>query len=129
MDIEGAEWEALDAAEVGDLGRIAQLLCEFHGFSNALLADWRERSMRVMAKLNSVFQVVHVHGNNWEPLHVIANVPIPEVIEVTYVSRSMYRFAGSTEICPTPLDRPNDESRPDIFLGSMQFADVEHSLT
>ena len=65
IDIEGGEWEAFDATDINDLSRVSQLICEFHGFSKALTSSWRERAARVMTMLNSVFQVVHVHGNNW----------------------------------------------------------------
>jgi hypothetical protein len=121
IDIEGAEWEAFDAATVEDLRRFAQVVGEFHGFCNAADDVWRERAIRTIRKLHSIFEVVHVHGNNWSPLQVIANVPFPEVIEITFANRSMYQFEDTTEVFPTPMDRPNDKGRPDIFLGPMPF--------
>jgi hypothetical protein len=121
IDIEGAEWDALDAAELSDLRRISQIVGEFHGFSNATDSDWRERAMRVITKLNEVFQIVHLHANNWQPLEVIANVPFPGVIELAFANRSMYTFEATTEIFPTELDRPNRADLPDIFLGSLAF--------
>jgi glycosyltransferase involved in cell wall biosynthesis len=121
IDIEGAEWDVLDVATVDDLGRVAQFVGEFHGFSNVIKNDWRERVTRVMTKLNSVFQIVHVHGNNWSPFNMVANVPFPDVIELTLVNRSLYQFEDTDEIYPTSIDRPNHEHRPDIFLGSMRF--------
>jgi cephalosporin hydroxylase len=121
IDIEGAEWQALDAATVEDLRRFAQVVGEFHGFSNIADAEWRARALRTITKLRSVFEVVHVHGNNWAPLQVIANIPFPDVIEVAFANRSLYQFDNTTEVFPTPLDRPNDKSCPDIFLGSFRF--------
>jgi hypothetical protein len=121
IDVEGAEWEAFDAIVTADLRRIAQLVGEFHGFSNAANSNWRDRAMRVLTKLNDVFQIVHLHGNNWSPLNVIANVPFPDVIELTFANRSMYQFQDEIEIYPTSIDRPNHPDRPDIFLGSLCF--------
>ena len=121
IDIEGAEWEAFDAVAAGDLRRVAQLVGEFHGFSNAANNDWRERAKRVITKLNDVFQIVHVHGNNWSSLELIANVPFPDVVEVTFVNRAMYQFEEAVETYPTSIDRPNHGNRPDIFLGSLRF--------
>jgi Anp1/Methyltransferase FkbM domain len=121
FDIEGAEWEVFDNAADDDLLRFSQIVVEFHGFSKVTDSDWRERAARVLAKLRSIFEVVHVHGNNFSPLQVVANVPFPDVVEVTFVNRSMYQFKESTEVFPTSIDRPNDERRADIFLGSMRF--------
>ncbi|HKM62106.1 MAG TPA: tetratricopeptide repeat protein [Acidisphaera sp.] len=121
MDIEGGEWEVLDAAAVEDFARVAQAVVEFHGLSNVTNEAWRSRAMRTLGKLRSVFEVVHVHANNWSPVRLIANVPVPDMIEVTLVNRSMYEFRDSTQVFPTSLDRPNDKRRPDIFLGPMRF--------
>jgi hypothetical protein len=121
IDIEGSEWEVLDAASVEELSRFSQLLGEFHDFHKAFDPAWRGTAQRVMTKLRSVFEVVHVHGNNYAPVHVIANIPIPEGLELTFANRAMYTFDASSEIFPTTLDQPNCEIHPDIFLGSMRF--------
>ena len=121
IDIEGAEWEAFDGVTDSNLQRFSQIVGEFHGFSKLANGGWREQVTRTMAKLRSVFEVVHVHGNNFSWLHLTANVPFPDVVEVTFVNRSMYQFEESGEIFPTSIDRPNDERRADIFLGSLRF--------
>jgi len=121
MDIEGGEWEVFDAAAVEDFARVAQAVVEFHGLSNVADDGWRAQATRTISKLRSVFEVVHVHGNNWAPLQLFANVPVHDVIEVTLVNRSMYEFQESTEVFPTSIDRPNNMWRPDIFLGPMRF--------
>lgn len=121
IDVEGAEWEALDAVAAQDLRRVAQLVGEFHGLSNATKSAWRDRATQVIATLNEVFQVVHLHGDNWQPLEVIANVAFPDVIELTFANRPMYQFEDTLELFPTSLDRPNRAGRPDIFLGSLGF--------
>jgi hypothetical protein len=122
IDIEGAEWQTFDAAHLNDFRRVAQIVGEFHGFDQAAENDWRGRAERVIRKLNGVFQIIHLHGNNWQPLSVIANVPFPSVIELTFANRSMYQFEETDEIFPISLDRPNRADRPDIFLGSLDFA-------
>lgn len=121
IDIDGAEWEAFDGATGSDLRRFSQIVGEFHGFSKVADDAWRGRAARIMAKLMSVFEVVHVQGNNFSPLQVVANVAFPDVLEVTFVNRSMYQFEETGEVFPTSIDRPNDERRADIFLGSMRF--------
>jgi len=121
IDIEGSEWEALDAASVEELARFSQIVGEFHGFSNALDATWRETAQRVMTKLRSVFEVVHVHANNHAPFHIVANIAIAESIELTFVNRAMYTCVETNEVFPTPIDQPNEAGYPDIFLGSLRF--------
>lgn len=123
MDIEGGEWEVFDAAQVDDFARVAQVVVEFHGMSNTANDAWRARATRAIGKLRSVFEVVHVHGNNWATLRVIANVPVPDTIEVTLVNRSMYQFRELADVFPTSLDRPNNKRRPDIFLGPWRHND------
>lgn len=121
IDIEGAEWDVFDAATPEELARFSQIVGEFHHFSEATDQAWRDRAERVLAKLRSVFDVVHIHGNNCGPFNVVANVAIPSSLEVTFANRAIYDCSETDEIFPTPLDRPNWECRPDIFLGSMRF--------
>jgi hypothetical protein len=121
VDIEGAEWDTFDAATLQELTRFAQITSEFHHFENAADPAWHDRARRVLAKLRSAFDVVHVHANNTAPLHVIANVPVPCVFELTLVNKAMYECQETDEIFPTPLDQPSWNGRPDIFLGSMRY--------
>jgi hypothetical protein len=121
IDIEGAEWEVFDAATSEELARLAQIVGEFHDFENVADPAWREKAGRVLAKLRSVFDIVHVHGNNFGPLNVVANVAIPSTFELTLANRAMYECQETDEIFPTALDQPNYAGRPDIFLGSMRY--------
>ena len=121
IDVEGAEWDVLDAATSDELARFSQIVGEFHEFSNVKDPAWRDKVQRVLVKLRSMFDVVHVHGNNWGKLNVIANVAVPEAIELTFANRSIYECGETNEIFPTALDQPNFNARPDIFLGNMRF--------
>jgi FkbM family methyltransferase len=64
LDIEGAEYEVLnDLAARGLLGRVRQLMVEFHhGHTGYAMAD-TERT--VQAVLGAGFQLVHVEGRNY----------------------------------------------------------------
>ena len=121
MDIEGDEWPILEQVERKHLQSFAQIICEFHGFNNAADQDWYSRAKRVIEKLVADFAVVHVHGNNAEPLVSIENVPFPRILEVTFANRARYKFLASEETFPTPLDQPNIPNRPDLFLGRFLF--------
>jgi hypothetical protein len=121
IDIEGAEWDVFDAATSEELAHFAQIVGEFHDFANAADPIWRDKARRVLAKLRSVFDIVHVHANNFGPLNVIANVAIPSTFELTLANRAIYECRETDEIFPTALDQPNWAGRPDIFLGSMRY--------
>jgi hypothetical protein len=120
IDIEGSEWEVLDAATPDELSHFSQIVGEFHGFSQAADALWRERVKRVLTKLRSMFDVVHVHANNCGPFNIIANVPVAEALEVTFANRTIYTCHETNEVFPTELDQPNTAGRPDIFLGNLR---------
>ena len=121
IDIEGSEWTVLDAVPDAVLQRFDQIVCEYHDLGSAADVAWFERASRVMTKLSRHFQVVHVHGNNAEPIVVVGGVPFPSVIEVTHASRKRYRFRPSDEHFPTKFDQPNHPERPDLWLGSFSF--------
>lgn len=121
MDIEGYEWEVLETCEEELLSRITQITCEFHGFSRLLETGFYSRAVKVIEKLNRYFSVVHVHGNNAAPLCNIANIAIPDVLEISFASKSLYKFEPFIGLLPTNLDAANNENYPDIYLGSFKF--------
>jgi hypothetical protein len=120
-DIEGAEWEMFDAATEAELARFSQIVVEFHHLHRVLDTAWRARAERVLRKLRTRFEVVHVHGNNAGPHALIGQVPVPDIFEVSYVNSAIYRCEDTDEIFPTPLDRPSVPGRAELFLGSMRF--------
>lgn len=121
IDIEGCEWDVFDDASADVLSKLCQIVCEFHDLSHLTDPLFRTRARRVLAKLTEHFAPIHVHGNNSARLCNIANIPVPDVLEITFVSRRRYRFVESSEIFPTSLDAPNAPHVPDIRLGSFRF--------
>jgi len=121
MDIEGSEWDAFDAASTDDLSRFSQIVCEFHGFEKIDDDAWYRRALRCMTKLRSLFEVVHVHGNNYGHLAMFSNVPFSISLEVTFMTRTGHTFAPNNKTFPTPLGAPNQPGFADIFLGAFQF--------
>lgn len=121
MYIEGWEWDVLDAADDEELSKLAQILCEFHHLSRLDRPDFGARTRRVFEKLSRQFAPVHIHANNCGAICNVMNVPMPDFIEVTFVSRSRYKTKDSDEIFPTPLDAPNDCRFADIFIGTFRF--------
>jgi hypothetical protein len=121
IDIEGAEWKVFDSIDVKLLRNFQQIVCEFHDFSKVIHSEWYERAMRVFSKLTVYHRVVHVHANNWAPLLIVANVPFPDVLEVTFFRSDNHYFIESQETFPTQIDYPNNPKCADIFLGNFKF--------
>jgi hypothetical protein len=121
MDIEGCEWDVFDRASAETLAKHTQILCEFHEMSRLVAPDFRARARRVFEKLHKHFAVTHVHANNCAPFSLVANIPIPDVLEITLANRARYQFERSDEIFPTPLDAPCSPDKLDYFLGAFRF--------
>ena len=121
IDIDDDEWPAFAATSPATLDVFTQVLAELHGFNNVLDDDWFEQALAVLTKLNEKFAVVHVHVNNYRPLLAIGNVLFPEVLEVTYASRTKYSFSDCDEVFPGPLDSPNWPAAPDYGLGKFVY--------
>jgi len=71
--------------------------------------------------LSNAYAVVHVHANNYAGFSNVANVIVPNVLEITFANRSIYSFSETDEIFPGPLDIPNDPRHPDMHLGTFRF--------
>jgi hypothetical protein len=111
MDIEGAEYEVLAAAN-GALAHVSGLVIEFH----ALEQNWA-RFESVMAELMKSFYVAHVHGNNFDP--PLPGCSVPRTLELTLVNKALCTSEPSLsrDDYPLPgLDRPCNPSEPDLAL-------------
>ena len=123
IDIEGGEWDVLDALSAPVIDRFLQIVCEFHDFRRILEAGWRDRAHRVLTKLNDRHAVVHIHGNNFRPMISIGDMLVPDVIELTFARSRTYTLTDAAADFPGPLDNPNDSSRLDYYLGLFDFGE------
>jgi hypothetical protein len=121
IDIENFEWIVFDAIEPQLLSRIAQITGEFHAFECLSYPVWRRRAQRALKKITDHFALVHVHANNFAASSNIGNVMVPNVMELTFLNRSMYELEHTDEVFPGPLDNPCNPAVPDTFLGCFRF--------
>jgi hypothetical protein len=108
MDVEGAEWDVLRTA---DLSRVSQLIVEFH--------ELQEDHSDVINKINEMFYLVHIHGNNChnQPWMYIDRVHVmPRYLECTYVRKDLVTAVPSTQKFPGPLDRKCRKDAPELNL-------------
>jgi hypothetical protein len=108
MDVEGAEWESILETPDEVLGRIDQMVFEFHGISRA-----SGLYMQVIEKLKRTFEIVHLHFNNYSCLG--AGAPFPAwAYEVTLVNKRLAQVDPDGKAAlPNPLDAPNLPVAPD----------------
>jgi hypothetical protein len=117
FDTEGAEWACLTAASSEDLAQFAVIAGEFHGLHNLAQRSSLELIRGVFSKLHLTHAPVHLHANNATGIRLVQGVPVPPLVEITFVRRNLVVLAGhSNEPIPGPLDRPNMTDRPDICL-------------
>lgn len=117
FDVEGAEWQGLNAMNPEHLGRFEIVTAEFHNIEQVFYRANYELLLAAFAKLSLKHVPVHLHVNNYQGLTMVNGVPIPCVIELTYLRRDCGVFGGhSTEPIPGPLDQPNNKAAPDICL-------------
>jgi hypothetical protein len=112
VDVEGAEYAAILAAPNNVFRRIPQIAIELHNV-------WPENPniLRLLKKMNRMYFVVHVHGNNYGCARESCGVPVPTVFEITFVNRnSVQSVEISDTVWPSEHDRPNNEMAPELDL-------------
>lgn len=106
MDIEGSEFGALAAAPLSTLKRFRIAVIEYHGLDWISVAPvLRQRILPALRKMAVDFEVVHVHPNNCCGVQMIYGVPVPKVLEVTYLRRDWVRGVPTRARLPHTLDR------------------------
>lgn len=121
MDVEGAEWEVLAETPLALLTRFEQIVIELHGLERLGEPMFRGLAHKVLAALSSAFTLCHVHANNFGAIRMVADFPVPETLEVTYLRRDLARTAPSRTFYPTPLDTGNCLDWPDLPLWFYPF--------
>ena len=119
IDIEGSEWGLFRQAAPGELPCFHQIFGEFHDFDRFYESAWQQTAVAALRRLNETHQLIHVHGNNWAPSFDTGKLKLPVSLELTYASKSKYKFAETDEKFPGPLDRPNIRHRPDPPLDAL----------
>ncbi len=116
MDIEGAEFDVLNAAAEATLSKFRIAVIEFHGADRLKRRSAYDKWLRCFERLNRIFDVVHVHPNNCCGIAQIYGFPVPRVFEVTFLRKDRVREIRPVTDLPHPLDRPNVDGRPDLPL-------------
>jgi hypothetical protein len=123
IDIEGGEYEALLATDGELLKAYEVIACEFHDLQKLEDPVFFQLVWQTFSKLTLTHTSVHLHGNNYGGMSLVLGVPVPCVIEVSFLRRDLGEFnASAVEPIPGPLDRANNPTIPDLFLTPFIFS-------
>jgi hypothetical protein len=118
MDVDGAEFDALEAVPDDTLDRFEQIVLEVHWLNNLDDLAFRDRFLRIFRRLNSAFTLFHVHANNCDGpngLAIVSGIPVSTMLELSYVrSASVHRLPSQT-LYPTALDYPNLQGKDKLL--------------
>ena len=114
IDIEGAEWEALDADPPG--ARFRQVVLELHDLDQIRDDRAGERIVRVLERLHSTHAPVHLHGNNDAPFAHFDAYWFPTVVEASFVRRDGFSVGAAATDLREDLDAPSNPRFRDVSL-------------
>lgn len=120
-DIEGCEWEVLDALPPECLRHFKQIVLEIHFLERLTNPDFARLVERAVGMLTADHRVIHVHANNHRPYCIIGGVPLPSVLELTLARAHDVPMEKTEEVFPALLDTPCYRGRADFCLGTFRF--------
>lgn len=116
FDIEGGEWLAFDSIDSALLSQFRIITGEFHGFCQLDNDYLLQKMLQVFTLLNQTHVAVHLNPNNSNPVHVVHGVPLPNLLEISFLRRDRAGFIKSAASIPSPLDYPNVAGVPQLVL-------------
>lgn len=117
FDIEGAEYEAFAAVPPEQLARFPVITCEIHDLDRLVEPPFFRRVADFVARLTAGHAPVHLHANNYGGLALVQGVPMPKVLELSFLRRDLDDCtAFADDPIPGPLDRPNHPYLADLCL-------------
>lgn len=109
-DIEGSEYEIIDDF-LNYQDKIDLAVIEFHNLEKDL-----KKFTDGVKKILKYFSIVHIHGNNYNPL--LNDVNLPSVPEITFINNRFIKEqkSGNKNFPIELLDYPNNLSEKDLFF-------------
>lgn len=119
MDIEGCEWNVLQATPSAVIAQFTQIVIELHDLDPTRSSGELSHMISALEKLNQTHQSIHVHANGLNGVTWLGESALPKTLEVTYIRKEDYknRLVQNTRTFPTEYDRPNAPWLNDIYLG------------
>ena len=122
IDIEGAEWEILGSLTFDTLRRFKQIAAEFHNLHAIHNTEHFERIMNALSKISQTHFLANFHINNWASYQLVAGVPFPDVVEVTYIRRAS--SSGKQVNLENSLNQPNNIDLSNAASGFITMIEI-----
>ncbi|GAB0119780.1 glycosyltransferase [Acidisoma sp. 7E03] len=117
FDIEGAEYATFARIDPALLADFPVIACEIHDLDRLGETAFLRRATALLDVLSASHAPVHLHANNYGRFAVVQGVPVPTVLELSFLRRDLDALPGlARDPLPGPLDRPNHPYLPDLCL-------------
>ncbi|CAB4914583.1 unannotated protein [freshwater metagenome] len=113
-DIEDSEWEIFSQCSKEILQKFDQIVVEFHWIIEKLNNDKFALLLATFENLAQTHSVINIHANNYAKFEIVANCPVPDVMEITYARTKSYKF--EQKLRNLNLNASNSEENPEIQL-------------
>jgi hypothetical protein len=115
VDIEGSEWESFKDFPRESMLRCEQIIFEYHGLQSLYQQANFNHYLQFLDRILETHEIVNSHINNWDSFEIIEGIPVPNVLEVTYVRKDLVAQLEGQENSQT-VNYPNNSSRADFLL-------------
>ena len=117
MDIEGGEYDVLTLEDSQTLASFSAMVIEFHYLEQMFQPLFLKMLSAIFEKIYKNFSICHVHPNNCCGIATLDEVPVPRVIEVTFIRNDLVPRSVAKNIeLPHELDRKNILLHPDLIM-------------
>ncbi|WP_051153553.1 FkbM family methyltransferase [Litoreibacter arenae] len=114
MDIEGAEYDVLNAASDDILSRFRIIVIEYHDLDKVFDREQFDKMSATVTRLAKTHVLCHLHSNNVVPNFHIKGREVARLVEATYLRRDRIKAATKPAQVPHPLDQRNVEENDDV---------------
>lgn len=88
IDVEGAEVDVLSNFPSDGLKHFKQIALELHGLHSLGNDVYFSGLVQTLKNLNSNHVLISAHANNWGKFVILDGVPLPDVLELTYIRKT-----------------------------------------
>lgn len=119
FDIEGGEYDAFVTTNPEQLLIFPVIACEIHDLDRLGEPLFFRRMASFLDLFTTGHVPVHIHANNYGGVGLVHGVPLPKVLEISFLRRDLDVCADlADDPIPGPLDRPNHPYMADLCLNA-----------
>ena len=116
LDVEGAEYEVINAISNKNFDRFKIIVIEFHNLHLIGNRYFFEIVKGSIKKIKLKFEVCHIHPNNNQFLKSIGNLKFARDLEVTFLNKKFCEIKNKIKSLPHPLDLKVSKDNNEIYL-------------